>query len=254
VPLTLFLFKIAVPPLLVALMSLAARRWGATVGGLIMGLPWMTGPVLLFLALDKGEAFAVRACLGIELAVLGISAFLLSYAAVSRFASWPISLMAAVASYGAAAMLTQDMAVPLWVAAASGAAALIATHLLVPKLPPATAVATLPWYDIPARMLATFSLVAVIMTSADRLGPQLSGIVASYPVIVTVIASFTHQQWGRDSVLRIFRGVSLSLLGFVAFFVVVGYGLPILGITATYAIAAAVSIATSALLITANRK
>ena len=48
-----------------------------------------------------------------------------------------------------------------------------------------------------------------------QLGPQLSGIVASYPVIVTVVGSFTHHQWGRDAVLRILRGMSLSLIGFV---------------------------------------
>ena len=45
----LFILKIAVTPLLVAAVSLAARRWGPTVGGLVMGLPWFTGPVLLVL-------------------------------------------------------------------------------------------------------------------------------------------------------------------------------------------------------------
>ena len=79
----LFLLKIALPPILVAVMSLAARRWGPTFGGLVMGLPWMTGPVLFFLGLDKGEEFAVAACAGIELGVLCICAFMLAYAAMS---------------------------------------------------------------------------------------------------------------------------------------------------------------------------
>ena len=47
--------------------------------------------------------------------------------------------------------------------------------------------APLPWWDIPARMAVTLMLVAVILSSADRLGPQLSGVVSTYPVILIVI-------------------------------------------------------------------
>ncbi len=250
----LLLVKIAVPPVLVALMSLAARRWGATVGGLIMGLPWMTGPVLFFLALDKGTEFGVRATLGIQLAVWGMGAFLLGYGYLARVASWPVCLAAAVVGFFGTGAWTQHLDVPLWFAASGAAATLIATYLLLPKPRSAAVPGVLPWWDIPARMLATFLLVAAIMLSADRLGPQLSGIVASYPVIMTVIGAFTHHQWGADAVLRIHRGISLSLLTFVVFFLIVGYGMPVIGLAASFAVAAVTAIATSALLITINRR
>jgi hypothetical protein len=42
----LFLLEIAVTPLLVAGVALAARWWGPTVGGILIGLPWFTGPVV----------------------------------------------------------------------------------------------------------------------------------------------------------------------------------------------------------------
>jgi hypothetical protein len=247
------LIKIAVPPVLVAAMSLAARRWGPTIGGLIMGLPWMTGPVLYFLALDKGMDFAVRACTGIELAVLAMGGFILTYALVSRVARWPLAITAAVVSFGVIAHVTSDLQIELWMAAGLGAATLIVTYLLLPKPTGAAVPGPLPWWDIPARMSATFVLVAVIMLSADRLGPQLSGIVASYPVILTVVGTFTHHQWGRDAVLRVLRGISLSLLGFVAFFAVVGYGLPLVGLPAAFALALLAGLCVSALLIAINR-
>jgi hypothetical protein len=250
----ILVFKIAVPPVLVALMSLAARRWGPTIGGLIMGLPWMTGPVLFFLAMDKGDAFAVRACTGIELAVWGMGAFLLGYGAMSKIAPWPISLATAIIGYWSIAALTKSLDVPLWLAAIGAIATLVTSYLLLPKPKTAAFPGRLPWWDIPARMIATFTLVAGIMLSADRLGPQLSGIVASYPVIITVIGSFTHHQWGRDAVLRLLRGMSLSLIGFVAFFVVVGYGLPSLGLAASFAVAALAGVACSAALIVFNRR
>jgi len=109
----LFLLKIAVPPILVALMSLAARRWGPTVGGLLMGLPWMTGPILFFLALDKGGEFAVTACAGIQLGVIGIYAFILAYAATSFAAPWPVCLIAATIAFGVVAWLVQGQPIPL---------------------------------------------------------------------------------------------------------------------------------------------
>ena len=246
------ILKIAIPPVLVALMSLAARRWGATVGGLIMGLPWMTGPVLYFLALTKGDAFAIKACLGIELAVIGMGAFLLAYGAMSRLAPWPVCLALAMLGYFGTAWFTQALDLDVWIAALLGAASLIATFLLLPKPKTAAAPGALPWWDIPARMACVFALVAGIMTGADVLGPQRSGILASYPVILTVIGSFTHHQWGRDAVLRVLRGIALSLLGFVGFFVVIAYGVPVLGLNASFGLAAMTAIASSALLLAFN--
>jgi hypothetical protein len=247
------LFKIAVPPVLVALMSLAARRWGATVGGLIMGLPWMTGPVLFFLATGKGDAFAIRACLGIELAVLGISAFILAYGAASGSFRWPVCTCLALSAYLAVAWLTQSIDLELWVAAACSAVTLSATYFLIPKPRTTAAPGALPWWDIPARMMCVFTLVAGIMTGADLLGPQRSGILASYPVILTVIGAFTHHQWGRDAALRVLRGITLSLLGFVVFFVIVGYALPVIGLVAAFVCAAIAAVAVSAALLVFNR-
>jgi hypothetical protein len=258
VTLSLFFLKVAVPPILVALMSLAARRWGATVGGLIMGLPWMTGPVLFFLTLDKGVAFAVEACVGIELGAVCIAAFVLGYGAASRRASWPLSLAAAALSFAAIASGVRGLDFTLWQAAALGASALLATFALLPKpnLPqpnlPQQAI-RMPRWDIPARMIVTFLLVAGIMLSADQLGSQLSGIVATFPVILTVVGSFTHHQLGSDAVLRVLRGISLSLLGFVLFFVVVGFALPKLGLALSFLLAASASLAFSAAMIAVSQ-
>src|SRR5215470_1964855 len=194
-----FLLKVAVPPILVAAMSLAARRWGPTVGGLLMGLPWMTGPVLFFLGLDKGGEFAVAASAGIELGVVCICAFMLAYAAVSLIAPWPFCLAAATLAFWIVGGIVQSEPIPLLPAAAAALAALVATYYLLPRPRTPGSPAPLPWWDIPARMLATFLLVAATMSSADRLGPQLSGLVSTYPVILVVVGCFTHHQWGVDA-------------------------------------------------------
>jgi|EndMetStandDraft_3_1072993.scaffolds.fasta_scaffold02023_11 hypothetical protein len=249
-----FLLKIAVPPILVAVMSLAARRWGPTVGGLLMGLPWMTGPILFFLALDKGGEFAVTACAGIQLGVIGIYAFILAYAATSFAAPWPVCLIAATIAFGVVAWLVQGQPIPLMAAAAAALAALVATYHLLPRPRTAAMPGPLPWWDIPARMAVTLMLVAAIISSADRLGPQLSGVVSTYPVILIVIGSFTHHQWGVDAVLRLQRGLTVSLVNFIAFFLVVGLTLPMVGVLPAFGLAAVTALTTSSLLIAFNRR
>jgi hypothetical protein len=249
-----FLLKVAVPPILVAAMSLAARRWGPTVGGLLMGLPWTTGPVLFFLGLDKGGEFAVAASSGIELGVVCICAFMLAYAAVSLIAPWPFCLAAATLAFWSVGWFVQGEPIPLPAATFAALAAIISTYLLLPWPRGPVAHLPLPRWDIPARMLATFLLVAAIMSSADRLGPQLSGLVSTYPVILVVVGCFTHHQWGVDALWRVQRGLTVSLTNFIAFFLVVGLTLPSVGVVPAFLLAAATALTTSAMLIQWNRR
>ena len=249
----LLLLKLAVPPVLVAVISLAARMWGPTVGALLMGLPWLSGPVLFFLTVDKGTAFGVAACTGVELGVLCICAFLLAYGALTGVASWPVCLAGAAAAFAATAWATRDLEIALGTATAVAAAALVATYVLLPRAEADTLPAALPWWDIPARMLATLLLVGGLALWAETLGPQLSGIVSTYPAIVTVIGTFTHHQWGRDAVRHMLRGLALSLLAFVAFFLVVGVTLPEVGLAASFALAAATAVPVSGVLLGLNR-
>lgn len=250
----ILLFKIAVPPFLVTLMSLAARRFGPTVAGLILGLPWMTGPILFFLARDKGLDYAVETSTGVELGVLGIAAYAMAWALVARVAPWPVAMLLAATAFLGSAYLTRALTLPLWLAAAFGLSSLLAVYALMPRARGAVVPHALPWWDLPARVAATAVLVAIIMSLTDVLGARLSGISSTYPVILSVVAAFTHARDGPDAVLRLLRALMLSLLGFVAFFVVVGYGIGLLGVPLSFALAAATCISSSGLLIAFNRR
>jgi hypothetical protein len=254
VTLAFYLFKIAVPPVLVAFMSLAARRFGPTFGGLIMGLPWMTGPVLYFLARERDLPFTVAMCTGIEIATFAMSVFALVYAIAARIAPWFICLPLGAAAFAATGLAMQSVDLSLPAATALGIGSLWAANRLMPKADQPTPILRLPWWDIPARMAATFALVAVIMLSAERLGPRLSGLVSSYPVILTVVGSFTHHQLGRNGALRLLSGLTLSLIGFALFFFAVGTLAPQLGLEASFGVAVLASLAFSGTLILLSRR
>src|SRR5438094_553447 len=61
------LLKVVLTPALIATATLVGRRWGGTMSGWLVGLPLTSAPVVFFLALDQGTAFATTA----SLAVLG---------------------------------------------------------------------------------------------------------------------------------------------------------------------------------------
>jgi hypothetical protein len=52
----LLLLKLVLTPALIALASLAGRRWGHAVSGWIVALPLTTGPIVFFLGLSRRRA------------------------------------------------------------------------------------------------------------------------------------------------------------------------------------------------------
>lgn len=249
----LFLFKVAVSTALVGLVSLIARRWGPMAGGLLMGLPWMTGPVLFFLGLDRGDAFAAQASVGALLGTVGLAVYLLAFALTARRASWPWAVAASALAFMATGAATSRLGLTLPAAGAAAAASLVAAYRLMPRPGPQALPRPLPWWDIPMRMAATAVLVAAITLTADLLGPKVSGIVATFPVISTVVGAFTLARWGADALSALARGIALSLLSFTAFFVVTGSTAERWGLAASFAAASLAALLTSGAVILSRR-
>ena len=102
--------KLALVPALIGAVTLAGRRWGATVAGWLSAFPIVAGPILFFIALEQGAAFVARAAVGTLSAVLAILVFAISYAwAATRF-GWSICLAAAFAAYFSAVALLEPCA------------------------------------------------------------------------------------------------------------------------------------------------
>ena len=79
-------------PLLVVSVSLAARRWGTRIGGLLTGFPIVSGPALFFFAVEQGEAFAAEAARAVVVSLLAVTVFSVVYAWAALRTPWWISL------------------------------------------------------------------------------------------------------------------------------------------------------------------
>ncbi len=102
-------------------------------------------------------------------------------------------------------------------------------------------------------MVATAVLVGAIAVVSGYVGPTLVGIVSSYPVIMTVVTTFTHHRWGVDAVLALLRGIMLSLIGFVVFFWTVAVLATPIGLVLAYVVASIAGVAFSTALLWGSR-
>lgn len=250
----IWLFKLTMTPLLVAVASLLIWRFGAAAGGLATGLPLMTGPIVVFIALEQGIDFAVASVSGVYCAIAGTGPFALAYAAASRRGGgWLACLVAGLAAYAAAVTALSLTGWGFAGLAAIATVLMLASLALMPRPSPLAGRGALPWWEIWLRMGVTAAIVVAITAFAEALGPLLGGILGTLPVISTVVASFTFRRFGAEAALAGLRSQLLAMLSFIAFFVVVATELAELGIALTFLRATAAALATSVLLYVADQ-
>ncbi|WP_239071270.1 hypothetical protein [Amycolatopsis sp. SID8362] len=362
--------KLVLAPLLVVVSSLAGRRWGPGVTGLLVAMPVVAGPIVLITYLEHGPVFAARAASASLLGLVSLAAFAVVFARVGRVRGWLGTVLV-----GWLVCLALDLAlsfapVPVWAALGMALAAAWAGMRLVPEglrgtgsaslpalgeagspalsgrgeagslglsglgetgsaslpalggtgsvslpvsretgsaslpglgeagsaslpesgetgsasvpvsdgmgsasvpvsgeagraaMPGRGAAASLglpergeasasslrpsgqvspPWWDLPARAIATAGLVLALTAAAGRLGPGLTGVLAPFPTGTSVVAAFALAQGGPAAALATMRGVLRGLRGFAAFcFLVAVLAEPIGGWAFAIAMAGAV--------------
>ncbi len=243
----LWLFKVFAVPVLVALATLAIRHWGAAIGGLLTGLPFMTGPTSFFLAIDQGVDFAIAANTGVILAVAAVGPWTVAFYWLAGSFRWPMCMLGGLATFAAVSLVLQPLHVDSRTAAAIATVSVLASVLLMPRVEVPKVVPPPPWWDLPVRMIVAGVVVVSVTLLAERLGPRLSGIVATLPVVSGVVACFTQQTMGVAMTRTVLRGVATAMFAFVAFFVVIGETIGALGLAPAYVLAVLVTLPLGAL-------
>ncbi len=100
-----------------------------------------------------------------------------------------------------------------------------------------------PRWDLPARALAALALVLALTAASGALGPNLSGLLAPFPIITSVLAVFTHAHGGPDQVRVLLRNFLVGFYGFAAFCFALASSLDSLGGVAAFSAALAAALA-----------
>jgi hypothetical protein len=247
--------RILLAPAFVVAVSLLARRFGVRVGGIVAGLPVIAGPILLVLALEHGSRFASAAATGVLLGMVGLAAFVLAYDAAARWLAWPGALVAAYAAFALAVVAMRPVRVAPLVALLIAVGALSLTLVLLPRPPNVDRIALpYPSWDLPFRALCTAIAVVTVTAVATALGPHLSGLITSLPIITAVLAAFTHANRDHDETTRLLRGFTIGFFAYAAFCFVVAVAVRPLGIAASFALATVVALGVQAAAVTAGHR
>jgi hypothetical protein len=245
--------KIVLTPVLIGTASLAGRRWGHAISGWLVGIPFTSGPITLFLYLDHGAAFATNAALGSMLGIFATIAWALAYIALARRGAGLLPcVLAGLAVFVIVGSVVRELSVgplPLYLA-------LVVVLLVAIRLVPSTNRhygVHLPWWDLPARMFLATALVLTITGSATVLGPRLAGLLATIPLYASILAGFAHKLAAPVAAIDVWRGLLFGLFGFGGFYLMLALFLEPLG-AAAFALAVAAAVVMQALTLRVVRR
>lgn len=238
----LLLIKLILMPLVMGVVTLASRRWGNKIGGLIASLPWMAGPIFLFFMLEQGTAFGIQAVPGVLTGVVSLMAFCLSYAWLSRRFVWWLTLLPSYGVYVAVAYLFTQLKVGLLPIYGLAIGSVALTLCLFPQ--PTTQAVTprrLP-YDMVIRMVVATLFMLLITGLASLLGPVWSGILTPFPIITSILAVFAQVSQGSNGAITSLRGLVMGVFGFTTFLFLQAFFLPQFSVAVSFALALAINV------------
>lgn len=238
------LLKLVLTPTLIGIASLAGRRWGPAVSGWLVGLPFTSGPIAFFLALNSGRSFATAAAAGILTGTLSQAAFALAYVWPARRLGWPLAFAAGCVAFAVATFALQYLLLPIGFLFLIAVAALALALQFLPSRAKDTPLAPVapPRWDLPARMVVATGFVVLLTALAPALGPHLTGLLSPFPIYASILTIFAHRAQGSGAAVNVLRGLQMGLFAFSCFFLVIGLLLEPLGIAPAFLLAIVVAL------------
>lgn len=235
--------KLLLAPAFVTAASLVARRFGVTIGGVIAGLPVVAGPILLVYELQHGRAFAAQAAAGTLLGLISLAAFVAVYGRMAAAAPWAPCVLGGWLAFAAGTLALDHVAPGRWVGLAGAIASFGVAAAVLPRGAERLAGGAHPAWDLPARAVCAAALVLCLTAVSGRLGPHLSGLLAPFPILTAVLATFTHGHQGEQAALALLRGMLRGFTAFALFCAVLALTLDTLPAGASFALATAAALA-----------
>ena len=234
--------KLLLVPAFLAAISYAGRRWGPGVAGWLAGFPSLTGPVLFFLALERGPEFTAQAAVLSLSAVFSAVSFGVAYAWACLRLPWYGALACAYAAWSAAVLLLAHL--PL--SAAGSLALALLTLFVAPRAFPRAhgqwGTQALPAAELLLRMAAGAAMVLAVTGAAEALGSAWTGLFAAFPVMSTVLAVFSQRANGPGFVVAMLRSMIGGFYAYITYCLCVALLLEPWGIAAAYAVAVAAAV------------
>jgi len=214
-----FLIRVLLAPLAVVAGTLAQRRFGYAVSGLILGLPLTSLPLLWLVALQHGTTFASSMTGALLVGSIAEAIVLWLYARLTIHLSPSLALVGALGSFALAAEavnLLRLSALLAGVITALGFAAALRWWPVTSQDDTSSQGRSLLWL----RVVLSAVFTVVIVALAGRLGPVLAGLIDALPAMSLMMAFTTHQEHGSGASSRFLHGVTRGSFSYLAAMIV----------------------------------
>ena len=229
--------KLLLVPAFLAVISFAAKRWGPNVAGWLAGFPSVTGPILLFLALERGAGVTTQAAVGSLAAVFAAVAFGVAYAWCCTRLNWFWSWVCAIAVWAATGLLPALVPMPAIAALMVALLTLFIAPRVFPRARAQWGSHALPPTELLLRMAAGAAMVLLVTAAAEAVGAAWTGLIAVFPVMLSVLAVFSHRANGPGFAVALLRSSVGGFYAFVAYCLSVALLLEDWGIAVTFIVA-----------------
>ena len=250
---SILLLRLLLTPSLVVLVSYIQKRWGHAIGGRVIGLPLSTAPFLVLIYLMEGADQTARAAHGVVAGQIAVVSYCFIFSFLSWRKSWPIALLTGWLIAGIADFALVQLS-STWLA---GAIVVLVSAIAIKFWPKPLfddhAVRIPQWWETPMKALIAGTLVASLTWAKDVIGLQAAGVLASMPVILSVLAPMTLRTYGPSAVSDLLRGTTKSLGGSVMFSTVVAATITVLQAPSAFALGLA-ALVTTDLVLTWSRR
>jgi hypothetical protein len=234
----LLALKLILAPLAVLLASIASKRYGHVVGGILSGFPMIAAPVTAALLIDHPAEHVAAIAFATVSGLLATAGFIVAFAWVAKANhAWWFCLTGAAVAFLAVAFVLKVLQLPLLLSVALGVAAPWIARFSLPKIATPSKPPMIPSSELVLRVVGAFVLAAALLFSAGNTPPWLSGLLIAWPITGSILPCFTQKIAGRNATIAFFSGFSRGLVGLAAFFCVLGLLLPLMHQAMAYAVA-----------------
>jgi hypothetical protein len=211
----LLILKMAVTAGFVVFATVVAERAGPVVGALIATLPVSAGPAYVFIALHHDAAFVAQSALASFVVNVVAAIFALAYATLAQRFGLAASVLPAMAVWFVLVSVVNAVAWTTMTAVVfngAGLAICIAIgnrfrHAHVPLLPRRRT-------DLLLRAAMVAVLVAIVVTASEVVGPNVTGILAVFPIVLLSLILILHPRIGGPATAAVLANTLLGLAGF----------------------------------------
>ena len=239
----MLLLKLTLVPIIIGIITIIGRHWGAKVAGLLSGFPVIAGPITYFLYMEQGTAFTNAATTATVGAVTALSSYCFVYAWLTQRFDWRLSVFGAFCTYFLLAVIFIRLNLSLPEYFFISLSVVLAQIYWSPKHQESVDLAPASNAEVAIRMLCAAILVMLVTYFAKVLGSQYSGVFAGFPIATTVIAVFSHRNNSKFHAMDALRALKFGLISFLCFFYSLSYFMHQIGFHKAFAISIAVAIA-----------